>query len=234
MSPHPVRHPDRLRLLHLQHGGAPGDVEALETAIAACLKDARAGRIRRLITEDALKVQHEPRRRMRNDDALAIDADVPMTICSESVRPQLAEDELPRAIVDALDRRRATDDEAEVVMAGLAGVASMLDCTDPRIGVQCPVPWLDSIAYGDLDPVRTHDPDLPNRIEIPIDPQIDAILPDMTIAILRDGTLILAARRWRGWRQSPIPDAEWMPMPDTMEALRAISRMRDLSEGAGR
>lgn len=208
-----MRHPHRLRLLATSSDDDAGDEATLLIAIADCLADARAGRIDRGATGDVLAVR----------SCLSI------TIQAESIRPGIDRRDLADVIVDALDRPFATREQARTVVAGLSAIASMLETDDPRVGVRSPVAWQDAIAWGSDHPDRLRDFDQPNRIEIAIDPDVDALLPDMTVVSMREGTLVLDTGWWSGWRIPPFPSGFLEPIPDTMEAMRRLAALADLT-----
>lgn len=208
-----MRHPDRLRLLATSFGDDAGDEGALLIAIADVLADARAGRIDRGAT----------------GDVLARRSCLSITFHAESLRPGIERSDLAAVIVDAIDRPFATRDQARTVVAGLSAIASILETDDAKVGIRSPVPWQDAIAWVSHNPARIADFDQPHRIEIGIDPEMDALLPDMTVVSIRDGTLVLDTGWWGGWRIPPFPSDILEPMPDTMETVRRLAALAALT-----
>jgi hypothetical protein len=213
-----MRHPHRLRLLATSSGGDPEDDAGLIVAIADCLADARAGRIDR----------------RENGEIIAVGSCLWVTMQMESIRPGIEDGDLADVIVDALDRPFATREQARTVVAGLSAIASMAETDDPRIGVRTPAAWQDAIAWGSDNPDRLRDFDKPNRIEIAIDADVDAILPDMTVVSMSEGTLVLSTGWWGGWRIPPFPSDFLEPMPDTMETMRRLAALAALTADAPR
>ena len=209
------RNPHRMRLLKPVHRNGPGDRDALMEAVALCLADARAGRIRR----DA------------HGDLRALDAGKGMaiSILGEDVDRGIGDDDMAGLIVDALDRPVATRDEADVVEDGLSAIASMLETRDPEIQIHCPSPWQESNAWTSVRVGGMGATSGRRSVDIAVAPDVEALLPDMTTAALRMGKLVIGTGWWTGWTTPLCQDDVVQLVPDAMEAVRRLAALAALT-----
>lgn len=209
------------RMLRIEDEDGDG-AAAVVASLSAALAGARAGLVTRHdrgwfeVGEDALAVQLVGSRERTIPD----DTDMAT---------------VARWIVEAIDRPFATIESIRTVYTALGGIAAFVDAGQVHVMVHTATPWRRALACNCPCPMRGGKTSLgymTETVESPIDPETEALIPDVVVAGMDGRHLMLQAFGWSGSHDPYVYGAgtemsfRGNAVPDAMTALRALEALR--------
>lgn len=195
----------RPRILIVSPDSSQDDHKAVLDGIGTALTAADRGRVERISARHFCVGTAGPFVRLRGEADLTISAD----------------DDHAAFMLDCLDRPVGNEAVMRAVQQALRAMAGTIDLVSTGIMVESPTPWQRTAVTFSEDPMsRSVWPNVTMR-NGRLDPDMEALLPDVVVA---GGTLTemtLSPLGWTGMRSR---------MLDPMGTLRAISELRSLMD----